>query len=41
MLNHHFNFCGSKSFYYSTEDALLGKVLQIFQIVVVFISSIS
>ena len=23
--NHHFNFCVSKSFYYSTEDALLRK----------------
>ena len=23
--NHHFNFCVSKSFYYSTDDALLRK----------------
>ena len=23
--NHHFNFCASKSFYYSTDDALLRK----------------
>ena len=23
--NHRFNFCGSKSFYYSTNDALLRK----------------
>ena len=23
--NHHFNFCVSKSFYYSTDDALLQK----------------
>ena len=25
MLKHHFNFCVSKSFYYSTDDVLLRK----------------
>ena len=25
IFNHHFNFCVSKSFYYSTDDALLRK----------------
>ena len=25
ILNHHFNFCVSKSFYYNTDDVLLRK----------------